>query len=349
MAYEKPPCTFNQIDRAGKTFFDVSRSVNDRADAVGLIWDWRTAHSYPLNAIHMTLRNRALRVEKSALTAQRLKRLPSILRKLGRQSTMQMSQMQDIGGCRVILSNMKRIEALLHVYKSSPLRHELNRTRDYIEDPKEDGYRSIHQMYRFSGKATSLPWHRLRIEIQIRTKLQHAWATAVETVDAFTEEDLKFGKGTSGWRRFFQLMGSVHAQIEKTAPVPNTPTDIMKLKEEVRALESDLEVIRKLRSYVNLTENIARRKGDWDWYVIRMMPKERKVFIRGFATKDFAAAKQFLAESEHEFRGSRNQAALVATNSLAGLRNAYPNYFADTTYFTSLLENFVGKTPRPWP
>lgn len=178
MAYEKPPCTFNQIDRAGKVFFDESRDMDDRADAINLIWDWRTAHSYPLNALHMTLRNRAQKVERTALTAQRLKRLPSILRKLGRQTTMQMSQMQDIGGCRAIVSNMKRLEALLAVYADSPLRHDLNRLRDYIHEPKDDGYRSIHCMYRFRGKATSLPWDRLRIEIQMRTKLQHAWATA---------------------------------------------------------------------------------------------------------------------------------------------------------------------------
>src|SRR5579872_1772112 len=223
MAYEKPPCTANQIDKAGKTFFNQKLSVDERGGAVALIWDWRTAHSYPLNALHMTLRTRALKVDTNALSAQRLKRLPSILRKLGRQSTMQMSQMQDIGGCRAIVANMNRLKLLRFIYESRPLRHSLTRTRDYIEDPKEDGYRSIHMMYRFSGKASSLPWHNLRIEVQLRTKLQHSWATSVETVDAFVGEDLKFGKGTSDWRRFFQLMGTVHARMEKTPDVPDTP------------------------------------------------------------------------------------------------------------------------------
>ena len=43
----------------------------------------------------------------------------------------------------------------------------------------------------------------LWIEIQLRTSLQHAWATVVETVDAFTNENLKFGAGSDDWKRFF--------------------------------------------------------------------------------------------------------------------------------------------------
>lgn len=145
--------------QGGKDLFNQKLEIEARAEAVARIWDWRTAHSYPLNALHMTLRNRALKADGNALSAQRLKRLPSILRKLGRQSTMQMSQMQDVGGCRAVVSNMNRLKVLGFIYDTNPLRHELNRKRDYIAEPKEDGYRSIHLMYRFSGKASSLPWH----------------------------------------------------------------------------------------------------------------------------------------------------------------------------------------------
>ena len=231
MAYDKPPCTHNQIDRAGKTFFNDKLGTQERASAIAQIWNWRSAHSYPLNAIHMTLRNRALKVDSTANTAQRLKRLQSILRKLGRQSTMQMSQMQDLGGCRAILPGMARLNMLRFIYETSPLRHDLTRTRDYIQEPKEDGYRSVHQMYRFCGRGSSLPWDKLRIEVQLRTKLQHAWATCVETVDAFTAEDLKFGKGTSDWRRFFQLMGTVHARLQTfLVPPTSKPSFAKKLR-----------------------------------------------------------------------------------------------------------------------
>jgi hypothetical protein len=201
-------------------------------------------------------------------------------------------------------------------------------------------------MYRFSGKASSLPWHKLRIEIQMRTKLQHAWATAVETVDAFTAEDLKFGKGTSGWRRFFQLMGSVHAHIEKTALVPGTPKSLIDLKDEVISLERRLQVVRTLRSYLNITQHISKQQGaDRDWFLIKMFPYERRVTVERYRQTQFSSAKRKLAEAEKEFQSTRNQAALVATRSISELKKAYPNYFADTTYFTSILENFVGGDP----
>ena len=343
MAYDKPAYSFNQIDKAGKACFDEHLPAADRVGAIEAILNWRAAHSYPLNAIHMTLRNRTLKVDVNGTTAQRLKRSESILRKLRRQTTMQMSQMQDIGGCRSIVSTMGRLNRLKFLYETHPLRHALTKTRDYIEEPKDDGYRSIHLMYRFSGKATSLPWDKLRIEVQLRTKLQHAWATSVETVDAFTQENLKFGKGASNWRRFFRLMGSVHAVLEKTPVVHGTPDDASALRKELRELEQELKVIRNLKSYATLAEHITRQQGDQqrDWYLIRMMPIAGTVSVQGFLLNQFDDAKRLLAESEQEFESTSNQVVLVATGSLNELRRAYPNYFADTAYFTNNLQKFL--------
>src|SRR5450759_3825503 len=38
-----------------------------------------------------------------------------------------------------------------------------------------------------------------------------------------TYENLKFGAGSDDWKRFFQLVGALHARTEKTAPIPNVP------------------------------------------------------------------------------------------------------------------------------
>jgi (p)ppGpp synthase/HD superfamily hydrolase len=136
MAYEKPAHSLNQIDKAGKAILDPATAL----EGIDVLNSWRVAHRYPLNALHMTLRNRAIRIDGNAVTAQRLKRLDSVVRKLYRQKTLQMSQMQDIGGCRAVLSNMSRVKMLRFMYETNPLRHKLQRTRDYIDDPKEDGY-----------------------------------------------------------------------------------------------------------------------------------------------------------------------------------------------------------------
>jgi len=44
---------------------------------------------------------------------------------------------------------------------------------------------------------------------------------------------------------------------------------------------------------------------------------------------------------EKEYQQSRNQAVLVKTETVTELKKAYPNYFADTDYFTSVLERFL--------
>ena len=352
----KPEYSFNRVDKAATRAFtppqtrrgeSFSDSVSDLNKALAIVWNWRVAHSYPLNALHMTLRYRTKNADGGALTAQRLKRFESIIRKLERAQTktMQLSQMQDIGGCRAVVRNMGRLRALHSVYKGRPLRHSLSKTRDYIADPKDDGYRSIHLMYRFSGKASSLPWDKLRIEIQLKTKLQHAWATAVETVDAFTGQDLKFGEGLPDWRRFFALMGSVHAIYEDSPTVPETPDTHSGLATEVRDLEQSLGVMNRLDSYRVVTQHIiGRHGGTRDWFLIEMKPEERSVQISRYSMLNFSKAEDDLSRAEEEFKGTRNQAVLVSAASVYELKRAYPNYFADTVHFVTILRRFLEGT-----
>jgi ppGpp synthetase/RelA/SpoT-type nucleotidyltranferase len=339
MAYERPKHSWTQVDKAGKAILNPETAMQ----GIEVLNSWRVAHRYPLNALHMTLRNRSMRVDVNAITAQRLKRLESVVRKLHRQPTLQMSQMQDIGGCRAILSNMSRVKMLRFMYESNPLRHRLARTRDYIEEPKEDGYRSVHLIYRFIGKATSSPWNRLWIEIQLRTSMQHAWATAVETVDAFTAENLKFGSGSEDWKRFFQLISALHARAEKTAPVPNMPGAYDALAREAKLLERKLGVIHRLEQYAHITQQITRKKRgiNFDWYVMQILPDSGRVIVRGFPLEAFPKAQESLIMLESKFKGTRNQAVLVATASLNELRRAYPNYFADTKFFIEVLRSLV--------
>ena len=197
-------------------------------------------------------------------------------------------------------------------------------------------------MYRYSGRASSSHWNKLRVEIQIRTKLQHAWATAVETVDAFTGEELKFGSGSDDWRRFFSLIGAAHARQEKTAPVPCTPSTMRGLQEELEHLERSLNVVERLNHYASLTTHLVKSKRNpRDWYVIDMRLDNKMSYIYTFSLQEFEQAKEMLSAKEREYRETNNQVVLVSAASVQELKRAYPNYFADTEFFARNLQRLL--------
>tara|TARA_R110002167_G_scaffold232501_1_gene437698 strand:- start:244 stop:702 length:459 start_codon:yes stop_codon:yes gene_type:complete len=117
-----------------------------------------------------------------------------------------------------------------------------NRGKDYIQGPKLDGYRSIHRIYKYQG--SKLEHSGLLVEIQLRTKLQHAWATAVEIIDTFLAEQLKLGKGSEEWKQFFYLVANQFAQLEG---LPNSAEkdDLKKLQK----LASELNVVQRMNDF----------------------------------------------------------------------------------------------------
>ena len=64
-------------------------------------------------------------------------------------------------------------------------------------------------------------FHDRRVEVQIRTFLQHTWATAVEAVGAYRGENMKGGEGNSDWLRLFSLMSGEFAATENCALPPD--------------------------------------------------------------------------------------------------------------------------------
>jgi hypothetical protein len=208
MAWTKPQFKRGDVDRAGEFLVneddiaraygeDVDSYVNEADRAYGIINNWRSSHSYPLQVVKMTLLTRAKRVDAQAIVAQRIKRLSSIEAKLKLNKDMKLSQMQDLGGCRAILGTPRRVADVVTLYEKNIAKNPYDRPKfvkkyDYISQPKTSGYRSIHFVYKYQTSATELKiYDGLRIEIQLRSRQQHAWATAVETVSTFTGQALK--------------------------------------------------------------------------------------------------------------------------------------------------------------
>src|SRR5262249_20690846 len=125
----------------------------------------------------------------------------------------------------------------------------LDHIDNYIDRPQSTGYRGIHLIYRFTSTSTLSACSGLKIEVQLRSPLQHAWATAVETVGVFTQQALKSSRGEADWLRFFELMGTVVAVKEDTARVANTPDNNAELVEQIGSFEKQLDLINRLDGF----------------------------------------------------------------------------------------------------
>ena len=224
MPYPQPTFPRAEVDAAGKVLAETpaadATAGAARQRARELVDDWRASHAHPLVTLRVLLEKRARRITPEALVAQRLKRLASVEAKFRRFPWMQVSRMQDLGGCRAILPSVREVRELVETCRRGREEHEFVKESDYLGQPKAGGYRSVHRVYRYRSRAgRNAAWNGHRIEIQIRSRLQHAWATAVETVDALTDTQLKTSGPANGlWDRFFALMGSVLAIEEWMAP-----------------------------------------------------------------------------------------------------------------------------------
>lgn len=126
---------------------------------------------------------------------------------------MRLDRMQDLGSLRAVVSNVKKLRLLEETYRSSRFKHEILLCKDYVSEPKSSGYRSIHLLYKYCNPRTPA-YNGLFVGLQIRTKLQHAWATAVETMGTFLNEALKSSEGPETWLKYFSLYGAAFAHLE---------------------------------------------------------------------------------------------------------------------------------------
>ncbi|HEU4760515.1 MAG TPA: RelA/SpoT domain-containing protein [Dehalococcoidia bacterium] len=337
--WAEPQYTRGQIDAAGEILASDFATGQALEVALAIINNWRSSHSFPLNTFQMGLRGRAKQVDPDSLIAQRIKRLSSIRLKLKLLRTMKLSQMQDLGGCRAVVHSVPDVYQVVDLYGGSDLKHKLDHIDDYIRQPRDSGYRGVHLIYRYySDKKTT--YNGLKIEMQIRSPLQHAWATAVETVGTFIQQALKSSQGEEEWLRFFALMGTAIANRERTAPVPYTPTDRKELVRQLRRCANALDIERKLKAYGAALETLEEpglQKAHY--FLLALDPTANSVTITGYKFGELESASNEYLATERAMAGKPGaDVVLVSVESLASLRRAYPNYFLDTSVFIDAVK-----------
>ena len=327
----------NQINKAGDTIL-TSKDPVIVTTAIEMVNDWRTNHLVPLN----TLGNKVVEVLnenkiKPMFTSQRLKRLTSIQYKLDLNPSMKLGGMQDIGGLRIVLKDVPALNKALTMFLNKEFDDfTLEKINDYVTEPKISGYRSIHFVYKYHS--TDETYDGLRVELQIRTKLQHNWATAVETAGLYTQTSLKSNQGDNKWLSFFKIVSSLFA-IKERLPVMIEHKGIgmeklMVMCHTLNQKNKFSDILKALRVTVH---SIEQNFLDKEYYIIYIDFLEMKVNIYAYEQEEENDASLQYSELEKGIEDNKNAVVFVSVSSIKDLRNAYPSYFLDTSEFIEAL------------
>lgn len=334
--YEEVKYSRSQVKKAGKVYIDPHALGDEKATALNIINNWRAAHSFPLQVIYMHVRKVA---PSGAVVAQRLKRLYSITQKLYRYPNMSLTTMQDIGGCRIIVDNIQQVDAMVDRLRKSRMRHGKKEEYDYIREPKSDGYRSYHMVFSYYSEKNP-KYNGLFIEVQIRTHLQHIWATAVETMDTFTGDPLKIGQGSPENRQFFVLTSRLLELYENSGNNLSRvwESDARKELLEYEKMHKILDRLETIKVAVDYVSQIDQKNQGY--YLLRLNRSSGQLLIRQYGKKQLEEATETYDLAERD-RMSGEDVVLVATSSFNMLKQAYPNYFVDISEFVSLMRTFL--------
>lgn len=348
MAYPEPPSSKSAVKRAGQA---VAASCATQDD-IALIDQWRAAHGYVINTFQAWLKGHIGKHSFYIEFAQRLKRRNTVLDKLQRTSDTgaalisDVSSMHDFAGCRLIFNDIEGLTSFrsymhsAHVMRNveHKLRHDPDKY-DYIEHPKPTGYRGIHDVYRHFPRGSSRrqnrkPWDGLLVEIQYRTRAQHAWATAVEISDLLDGERTKFETDTSERGRFFALASEIIARRHENLRKAFLDIETADLHNELQQIENKLRILRRLQSLKQFEDESRLQKHNV-LNIRRLSDGSLSLDIIPFRT----AAPAIEKANELEASQESVNAVYVRSDNPKQLRSAYRNYFNDPIDFVTIIQD----------
>ncbi|SUA56934.1 GTP pyrophosphokinase ywaC [Oligella urethralis] len=342
---------------AGRSRNKISSNLENDKKALEVLNDWRKSHVEPLDLIQKQI-NKVLaecRIKDSSLLSTRLKRAESIINKLKRFDGMTLTRMQDVAGARVILSNIEEVRAFVTLFCSegdpnnNNNTYEVIKSDNYIEKPKSDGYRSIHMVCKVPFINANNISNEFSVEVQVRTKLQHAWATAVEVMGLYERSQLKSGQGNKSILTIFELCSALLSLEEK---LPLSPQYEEWSKEQMshrlKALDEETKFFFRLENFnlslKHVTNDLAKELRDKEiiCYLLILNLNEKKLRIRPFVKDDEHDPTETYRKYEKQIlKGAPLDVVLVTVSDRTTLEDAYPNYFADTKRFCEIIKKIV--------
>ena len=296
----------------------------------------RISYKESLSIVFNCLEKLAHKVDKDCVCTYRIKRIESIISKIKRFPEMQINRAEDIAGCRCILSTEEQVYKLYNAIlkRKSKLPFEIKgKINDYIEYPKDSGYKSIHINVAVKGETK-------RIEIQLRCLKHHNWATLVEITDLLYNLKLKeTGKGSNP--ELFQL----HQLLSK---------DNKHLTSRDSLFIADIVIkhnyIFKLgdvfaQNYIDVRQHWNSLKLKQNHFFLISTGQDGKPEIFGFSNFDTAESEYYDKFTHNEYNKNIVLTHLRQT-SFAKISVAYSNYFLTFNNTVILILSHLSKAVK---
>lgn len=317
----------NRVNQAGHRV----REGTARPADYDIIDEWRAAHRNVLNTFQAILRTRTRGTKVTV--AQRHKRKRTIFGKLRRFPRMQLARMDDVAGCRLIFPSIDE----LYAFRENFHKARFNHTRknqvdkyDYIKAPKSTGYRGVHDVYEYDvNSEVGRPLKGLLVEIQYRTLVQHAWATAVEVIGFITESQPKFEEGDTRYVEAMALASEIMARAFEDRRGPHADLPDAEVVREFLELDEELGLLAMLRGLNAADPAVTKNRN-----TILVISESGELEV--FTYRDATDALRNLFELERTRTDS--DIVLVKADTSDEVRLAFKNYFSDAGDFIRLVE-----------
>ncbi|OTA26040.1 hypothetical protein B9G54_06175 [Alloscardovia macacae] len=332
-------------------------SASELNDAIRGAQLWRDQHITPTQNCFRAVLDECTDSFPQPVCTYRLKRLVSIIRKLQRTRThLHLGELDDIGGCRLIVDT---IEEAREIWVKLRERLDIKSSKgekNYIAQPNVSGYRSHHLLTKNVVNNQSY-----YVEVQIRTKLQHFWSTAVEAVGEIYGMEYKSPEvrahisGEDSERiEFFRIVSSLFALEEDSALVPGREGSYADLCSRLRSLSCSQRLIKDLESSTDDVCKVNAEVAEGDTFFLLSFSREEQILnVMSFPDWDIDEALNAYSNLEEDstvlqMHGGLNSemdmdtnGVLVHAQDFTQISIAYPNYSANMREFVDRAKDYL--------
>lgn len=319
----------NQLDKLGER---IAMSKNELCQQdIDMLQEYRKTFKDPLANVFSELKEAATKVDSQCIVTYRIKRIDTIIRKLRRyynhpNGRMSLSSIGDIAGCRCIIlrNDNKKIykirDLLVKKYGNNIIGSEKH---DYIENPKDSGYRSLHLYIKD-------PISNRKVEIQLRTIEQHNWATLVEIIDLVFNKKIKEGQISKDLQRFLFLFS------KKDNLTRREIDEVIKIEKRKNIYKQMCKIFS--RNYLNIRKQwiSEERKGN---YLVIEAAKDLKSTITAFGKYEEAESDYY--KKYMQYRESNIVLIHVREPKFEQISKAYSNYILAMHSFFEDYKTFI--------